>query len=255
VLLTGASGGIGAALAPWFARDGHDLVLTARDEAALNRLADELRQRFNVRCTVLPCDLAPAGAAGELVAALDRDSIRVDVLVNNAGFATYGLFWEIDLAAELDLLQVNVVALTQLTRLLLPGMLDRGKGRILNVASTAAFYPGPLMAVNYASKAYVLSLSEGLAEEVAGRGVTVTALCPPPTCTGFQARAAMEESKLVRGLMDVETVARVGYQGLMRGQRVVIPGRQSQLRALLSRFLPRSVVARHVRRAQERASG
>jgi short-subunit dehydrogenase len=254
VLLTGASRGIGAALAPWFARDGYDLVLTARDQEALNRLADELRRRYGATCRVYVCDLARPRAAEELVAELDHDSIVVDVLVNNAGFATYGLFWEIDPGTALEMVQVNIVALTHLTRLLLPRMVERGRGRILNLASTAAFYPGPLMAAYYASKAYVLSFSEALADECRGTGVTVTALCPPATRSDFQARAGMEESKLLRRMMDVDTVARVGYRGFMRGERVVIPGWENRFLALVSRFLPRSTVASLVRQFQERES-
>jgi short-subunit dehydrogenase len=176
------------------------------------------------------------------------------VLVNNAGFATYGAFAETALEPELAELQLNVVTLTELAKRLLPGMLERRWGRILNVASTAAFQPGPLMAVYYATKAYVLSFSEALAEELRDSGVSVTALCPGPTASGFQQRAAMEDSKLVAGrkLMDAATVARAGYAAMMAGQRVVIPGLGNRLLAQSYRVSPRRLLTHVVRRMQER---
>ena len=190
------------------------------------------------------------------MAALEARGIDVDVLVNNAGYALYGAFTETDLADELAMIQVNIVALTHLTKLLVRKMVARKDGRVLNVASTAAFQPGPLMAVYYATKAYVLSFSEALANELSGTGVTVTALCPGPTKTGFQARAQMEESKLVRGkeIMTSETVARAGYAGMMKGKTVVIPGMSNKMLAQAVRFLPRNTVTKMVRNAQERAS-
>jgi len=252
-LVTGASSGIGAALARLFAQNGYNLVVVARGQKALQELADDLTRTFGVTITVLPKDLAQPQAPAELVAGLTQQGIQIDVLVNNAGFATYGLFTEIDLAAELEMMQVNMVALTHLTKLLLPGMVQRGAGKLLNVASTAAFQPGPLMAVYYATKAYVLSLSEALAEELRGSGVSVTALCPGPTRSGFQQRAKMEDSKLVSGeIMDVETVARAGYRALMDGKTIVIPGAQNQAMAFAVRLLPRKLVTRLAHRAQER---
>lgn len=253
-LVTGASSGIGAALLPLFARDGADLVLVARGEAALARAAEALRNRHGIGTTVIAADLARRDAPQQIADELQRRNIAVDVLVNNAGFATYGRFDEIPAERDLELLQVNVVALTALTRLLLPAMVARGQGRILNVASTAAFQPGPLMAVYYASKAYVLSLSEALANELQGTGVTVTALCPGPTTTGFQKRAAMEDSRLVAGrrLMSPNAVASAGYRALQRGDAVVVPGLQNRLLAEAVRLLPRRLVTRIVRNAQER---
>lgn len=252
-LITGASSGIGAALARLFARDGYDLVIVARSERALSDLAAELTRLYGGRVAVLPQDLAKPGASEAVAQELGRQGLAIDVLINNAGFAIYGQFAEIDAQTELDMIQVNMVALTHLTKLLLPGMLARGRGKILNVASTAAFQPGPLMAVYYATKAYVLSLSEALAEELRGSGVSVTALCPGPTRSGFQERAQMQESRLVQGeIMDVDTVAAAGYQALMAGQRVAIPGRQNRLLALAPRLLPRGLVTRMVRQAQER---
>lgn len=253
-LVTGASSGIGAELAHLFARDGYDLVLVARGEEALRRLAETLAGRHGVTVTVIAADLAQPATPKALSDELGRRGIGIDVLVNNAGFATYGRFDEIEAAQDLELLQVNVVALTHLTKLLLPPMRARRRGRVLNVASTAAFQPGPLMAVYYASKAYVLSLSEALTDELRGSGVTVTALCPGPTTTGFQRRAAMEDSKLVAGrrLMSPADVAAAGYRALMKGEPVVVPGLRNRLQAEAVRLLPRRLVTRIVRRAQER---
>jgi len=254
-LVTGASSGIGLDLAKRFAAEGHDVALVARSEGKLKELAAALEAEHQVRAHVVTADLAQPRAAETLVAALEARGIAVDVLVNNAGYALYGAFTETDLADELNMIQVNIVALTHLTKLLVRKMVARKEGRVLNVASTAAFQPGPLMAVYYATKAYVLSFSEALANELAGTGVTVTALCPGPTKTGFQARAQMEESKLVRGreIMTSETVARAGYTGLMKGKTVVIPGVGNRMMANAIRFLPRNTVTKLVRNAQERA--
>ena len=252
-LVTGASSGIGLELARLFAQDGYNLVLVARGAPKLEDLARELRAKHDVAVTVLAKDLASPAAPGEIFDELQRADIAVDILVNNAGFATYGLFSETDLQREMDLLQVNVVALTHLAKLFLPPMMARQSGKILNVASTAAFQPGPLMAVYYASKAYVLSFSEALSCECAGSGVTVTALCPGPTRSGFQERAAMTESKLVQGdIMDAATVAAQGYAALMRGKRCVVPGLSNQCWGLAAKLLPTGMTLKLVRRAQER---
>lgn len=255
VLITGASGGIGEELARLFAQNGYDLILVARTEAKLKELGADLARRYGIRATPLAADLADPAAPPRLVERIAAEGLTVDVLINNAGFATYGPFAELDIDGELRMLQVNIVTLTHLTRLLLPGMIARRRGRIMNVASTAAFMPGPLMAVYYASKAFVLSFSEALHNEVQGAGVTVTALCPGPTRTGFQARAQMEQSRLVQGrqIMDVGTVARAGFLGLMRGQPLVIPGWINRVQTLLPRLLPRTLVPGIVRRAQERS--
>ncbi|HEY2747310.1 MAG TPA: SDR family oxidoreductase [Polyangia bacterium] len=254
-LVTGASSGIGLDLARRFAAEGYDVALVARSEGKLKEVAAAIEAEHKVRAHVVTADLAKPDAAAALVGALEARGIDVDVLVNNAGYALYGAFAEIDLADELAMIQVNVVALTHLTKLLVRKMVAKKSGRVLNVASTAAFQPGPLMAVYYATKAYVLSFSEALANELGGTGVTVTALCPGPTKTGFQARAAMEESKLVRGktIMTSETVAKAAYAGLMKGKTVVIPGFSNKMLATTVRFLPRNTVTRLVRNAQERA--
>jgi len=255
-LITGASGGIGLELARLFARDGWSLVLVARRADRLDALAGELRGRFGAPVEVIPADLSVPGAPGEIARALRVRSVAVDVLVNDAGVGVYGPFAATDLEAELGMIQVNVTALTHLTKLLLPGMIRRGRGRLLNVASTAAFQPGPLMAAYYATKAYVLSLSEALSEELEGSGVTVTALCPGPALTGFQAAAGMERSKLFRriGVLDAVTVAHAGYAGLMKGKRVVVPGLVNKILAQSVRFAPRRLLTAIVRRMQESES-
>ncbi len=199
-LVTGASSGIGEDLARLFAADGHNLVLVARGGERLHALAGELRDRKRIAASVIVADLSDPASPDRIARELVENGQQIDVLVNNAGFGQYGMFAKVDPVELGRLLQVNVSALTLLTRLLLPGMLSRRSGRVLNVASTAAFQPGPLMAPYYASKAYVLSLSEALAEETRGTGVTVTCLCPGPTTTRFQARAGMQKSKLFKML-------------------------------------------------------
>ncbi|MBV9925719.1 MAG: SDR family oxidoreductase [Acidobacteria bacterium] len=252
-LVTGASGGIGEELARLFAADGHDLVLVARSREKLERLAEELQGKHGVSARVLVSDLARPESPREIFEGLGADGVRVDALVNNAGFGSYGPFAETDLKSELDLLQVNVVALTHLSKLFLPGMVARRRGYLMNVASTAAFQPGPLMAVYYASKAYVLSLSEALANECAGTGVVVSALCPGPTETGFVAAAGMEQSKLFDlGAMTARDVAAAGYRGLLAGKTIVIPGLRNSLVARSIGFLPRGLVTKVVRGIQEK---
>lgn len=216
VLITGASGGIGLELAKVFAWEHAPLILVARNLEVLNKLAVELRNEFSIEVHVIAKDLAHPHAAKEIAEYLHTHNLKVDVLVNNAGLGQYGLFAETDAKEEADMMQVNMIALTQLTKLILPGMIERKSGKILNVASTAAFQAGPLMAVYYASKAYVLSFSEALANELEGSGVTVTVLCPGPTESGFQKRARMEGVKLFDAVvMDARTVAEVAYRGLM----------------------------------------
>jgi len=252
-LITGASGGIGYELALLLAGDGFDCILVARSHDKLNALAARMESEFRVKTLVLPKDLSKSTAVDEIYEETTAASMQVDVLVNNAGFPVFGLFTETDPGTELEMLQVNVVALTTLTKLFLKGMIERPYGRILNLASTAAFEPGPLMAVYYASKAYVLSFSEALANELHGTGVTVTALAPGPTRTGFQKRGQLEDSRLVQGkIADAQSVALAGYRGLMAGKTIIIPGFANKLIPLIVRVSPRRVVTRVVRRMQER---
>ena len=254
-LITGASGGIGLELARVFARHGYNLVLVARRAVELGQIQRDLEQR-GITVRVIVTDLTAPRAPFEVCDELKASGVVVDVLVNNAGYATYGKFHELDLDHELNMIQLNVMALTALTGLLLPGMVQRGSGRILNIASTAAFQPGPLMAVYYATKAFVLSFSEAIANELRGTGVRVTALCPGPTRTVFQARAHMQQSRLLAGrrIMDARTVARAGYAGMMQGKTVVIPGPGNWLLVQAVRATPRGLTTRIVRFAQERVS-
>jgi short-subunit dehydrogenase len=243
-LITGASGGIGYELAKLFARDGYNLVLVARSAEKLNRVANELQSAFGVIVKVVALDLADGSAAKFLFEQMRREEIVVDVLVNNAGFGGFGEFAAMAEEEILGQIQLNIAALTHLTRLFLPHMLARRSGKIMNVASTAAFQPGPLMAVYYATKAYVLSFSEALANEVAGSGVIVSCFCPGATDTGFAKRAGTEDSRLFRKLrpMNAEAVARDGYRGLMAGRTLVISGVQNWLVAESVRFAPRKIV-------------
>jgi len=243
-LITGASGGIGYELARLFARDHYNLVLIARSAGTLKQVAGELEGQFGVTVKTFTLDLAATSAPMFLFDQLQREEIAVDVLVNNAGFGAFGEFASMTEEEILGQIQLNITALTHLTRLFLPPMLVRRSGRIMNVASTAAFQPGPLMAVYYATKAYVLSFSEALANELARSGVSVTCLCPGPTKTNFAKRAGTERSRLFRKLrpMTAETVARDGYRGLMAGRTVVISGAQNWLVAESVRFAPRKMV-------------
>lgn len=256
-LITGASSGIGESLARQLAAHGAHLILVARTEDRLHALAAELGARYRVQVHVLPADLNRPGAAAELHAAVQARGLNVDILVNNAGLGGYGEF-STQPADEIDrMIAVNISALTGLTRAFLPDMLARGRGRVLNVASTAAFQPGPLMAVYYATKAYVLSFSEAVAEEVAGSGVSVTALCPGPVQTGFQAVSRLGESDLLSGparlvILSADEVARQGVRGLLVGQRVVVAGRLNRVQTLLPRLLPRAVMTRLIGRVQAR---
>jgi len=249
-LITGASSGIGLDLARLFAKNGHDVVLVARSEGKLRELAAELQRDFGVTAHVIVADLAQADAPRRVVEQLPA---AIDILVNNAGFGVAGPFVERDLDKQLEMIQVNVAALTALTGLLLPPMIARGRGRVLNLASTAAFQPGPLMAVYYATKAYVLSFSEAIADELRHSGVTVTALCPGPTETGFAAAAEMTKSRLfnVAKPMSSAEVARAGYEGMKRGKRIVIPGVKNWVVAESVRFSPRRVVTMIARKLQE----
>jgi hypothetical protein len=243
-LITGASGGIGYELAKLFAKDHYNLVLVARSGDKLNQVAGELQGQFGITVKTLALDLAANRAVTLLFEHLQGEGLAVDVLVNNAGFGVLGDFAEMAEEEVLGQVQLNVMSLTHLTRLFLPGMIARREGKIMNVASTAAFQPGPLMAVYYATKAYVLSFSEALANEVAGTGVVVSCFCPGATDTGFQKRAGMENSRLFKkiGAMHAETVARDGYRGLMAGKTVVISGTRNWLVAESVRFAPRKWV-------------
>lgn len=241
-LITGASSGIGYELARIFAEHGYDLVLVSRNEPALHVLAAELSKLHGISAKVIGKDLSLSSAAFEISNQLKRENIFVDILVNNAGIGIYGPFSKTDLLLEIRILELNIVALTVLTKLCLVEMIKKKKGKILNVASTAAFLPGPLMAVYYASKAYVLSFSEALSRELKGSGITVTTLCPGPTRTAFQKNAGLSEIRLLKksAIMDAGPVARDGFDGLMKGKTVVISGFLNRILVFSVRFLPRN---------------
>ncbi len=243
-LITGATGGIGQALCSRFAQQGYRLIITGRNPTRLNRLAQRLYSTYGTEVRCIGMDLGVKGTARELCVRLDQMGAVVDVLVNNAGFGLGGPFVENQPEAQQEMLYVNIHTVTELCRRLLPGMLERGWGRILNVASTGSFVPGPYNGVYCASKAYVLSLSRALAEECRGTGVAVTALCPGATHTGFARRAGMESTLLFRaGVMTPAQVAAQGYRGLMEGRTVVIPGHQNKAVYFLSRIAPQRLVA------------
>jgi uncharacterized protein len=252
-LITGASSGIGLELARICAANRQDVVLVARSGDALRALAAEVG-RGGVGAEVIVANLAAPGAASGVAERIAGLGIDVDILINNAGFGHYGRFDETPLDTDLAMIQVNIVSLTELSKRLLPAMVARRRGRILNVASTAAFLPGPLMAVYYATKAYVLSFSEAIAEELKGSGVTVTALCPGPTASGFQRVAEIEELKFIAGrkLPSSREVAEAGYAAMMAGEPLHIPGLLNKLTAFSPRLTPRRVMPAIVRRIQER---
>jgi short-subunit dehydrogenase len=243
-LVTGASVGIGRELARLFARDQYNLVLVARNASRLTQLADELQQQFRIVAKSFPLDLTDRAAPQFLFDQLQRENIAVDILANNAGFGKLGAFADVPYEQSAGQIQLNVTSLTHLTKLFLAPMLESRSGRILNVASTAGFQPGPLMAVYYATKAYVISLSEALANELQGTGVTVTCLCPGATDTEFQTRAGTENTVLLRRTrpMDAATVARHGYRALMKGKPLVISGFRNRLLMESLRISPRRIV-------------
>jgi short-subunit dehydrogenase len=243
VLITGASGGIGYELAKLFARDHHNLVLVARSADRLAQVAAEL-QAQGVTVKTIALDLAAPPAPKFLFDQLQREGVAIDILVNNAGFGAFGEFAQMPEDEILGQIALNITALTQLTRLFLPSMMQRRGGKIMNVASTAAFQPGPLMAVYYATKAYVLSFSEAIANELHNSGVTVTCFCPGATHTGFAKRAGTEKSRLFKqlGAMSSEKVALDGYRALMEGRTLAISGAHNWLVAQSTRFAPRKMV-------------
>jgi short-subunit dehydrogenase len=240
VLITGASSGIGLELAKCFAADGCELILTARNTEALETLAKELRQAHKIQVRVLTADLSLPEAPKRIFAELSAQKINVDVLVNNAGFGAHGAFAGLSLPRQLEMLQVNITALTELTGLFLLGMIERRRGGILNVASVAGFVPGPNMAVYYATKAFVLSFTEALAEELAGSGLLVSALCPGPTTTNFGNVARGQKVRPVKTpKMSAVAVAEYGHRAFRKGKVVAVPGIANFLMIVLIRIFPR----------------
>ncbi len=244
-LVTGASSGIGKEFARIFGREGYDLILAARHEGPLADLAQELERSHGVKATAIPIDLAAPGAADALFTRTEELGIEVDVLVNNAGFSVGGAFLDADPRAHHEMLELNVAALTALARRYLPRMVARGSGGVINLASVGSFFPTPYSAGYCATKAYVLSFSEAVAEELAGTGVTVTALCPGATRTGFASRAGIESSPMFRRrTLDARGVAEAGYRGFIRGERVVVTGLGYKLMVFSGRFSPRGIIVK-----------
>ncbi len=248
-LITGASAGIGWELARVAAAQGNHLVLVARRRERLQQLAEELKSQYNVEVIVLASDLTDQNAATAIFDFCQREKLQVQHLVNNAGLGDLGFFSEAEVGKQCEMIQVNITALTLLTRLFLPSMLAAGYGRILNIASVAAFQPGPLMAVYYATKSYVLHFSEAIANELEKSGVTVTVACPGPTESEFKFVAHMEESGLMKNRKNPSSreVAAFSYAAMMKGKRVAIHGLQYRIMVFMARFSPRSWTARIAR--------
>ena len=242
-LITGASAGIGLEFAKIFAKGKYDLVITARNEAKLNELATEIKNKQNVNVKVIAKDLSKQNAGEEIFDELKNENVVTDVLINNAGFGVFDNYWDVEMQDEKDMLQVNIMALAELTNLFANDMVNRGGGKILNVASTAAFQPGPTMAGYYASKAFVLSYSQAVDFELRKKGVQVSTLCPGPTITEFQIRANMEDLNLFKKgfTMSAEEVAKIGYNGLMKGKPVIIAGAMNKISAMSSKISPSKV--------------
>ncbi len=254
-LITGASAGIGVDLAECFAKDGYDLIITARTESALKEVADRLSKAYGVNVATAAGDLGVTGAGKKLAADIAQRGLNVDVLVNNAGFGHLGAFAETEIEPQLGMVDLNVRALTELTHIYWKGMLAKKRGGLINVASTAAFQPGPLMTVYFASKAFVLSFTEALWEEARGTGVNVSCLCPGPTVSKFRERAGTGKSRLSQSssVMGSAPVAREGYEGFKRNKRVVITGGSNRRLIAATRLMPKSQVLKIVRRMQSPA--
>ncbi len=252
-LITGASSGIGLELARVHAKHGDNLVLVARNKSKLDELKSEIEKQYKVKVYVIVKDLSLPSSAQEVYDEINQQNITVDFLINNAGFGDYGMFVETDWNKEERMINLNITTLTLFTKLFLKDMIQRGNGKVMNVASTAAFQPGTTMAVYYATKAYVLSFSEAINNEVNGKGVTITALCPGPTRSGFQDVAAINETRMVRDrkLPSSKDVAEFGYKAMMKGKTVAIHGILNYLVANSVRFFPRAMVLKVARFIQD----
>lgn len=248
VLVTGASSGIGYELSKLFAEKGYNLVLIARNIEKLNKISHELTLRFNTAIKVIQKDLSLLGSAEEVFHDVENSNINVDILVNNAGLGATGLFHEIDYKKDMDMINLNITSLTILTKLFSKKMIKRKKGKILNVASTGSYQPGPYIAVYYATKAYVLSFSQAITNELKNYGISVTTLCPGATKTEFSKRAGKKDLQLA---MDAKTVAETAYHGLLKNKRLVIPGGNNKAAVVLSKLVPGSISAKAVRKIQQ----
>jgi uncharacterized protein len=255
-LITGASSGIGLEFAKTMAADNNNLVLVARNEAKLNELAIELKTKYGISVKVIAADLSKMDEVQKVYDTCKSENIQIDYLVNNAGMGDFGFFVERNWDMQEQMIDVNVKSLTKMCRLFIPDMVNRKSGKVLNVASTASFQPGPTMAVYYATKSYVLFFSEAIYNELQGTGVSVTCLCPGPTESGFKEVASLEESNLFKGkkLPTSKKVAEFGYKAMMKNKMTVIHGFMNTLMATSIRFTPRKIALWVVRKIQDKAS-
>ena len=242
-LISGASSGIGYELALLFAKNGHNLILVARQKNKLQQLADELKKNYTIETLIFSLDLSHTNGAKEIFEQVQKKSIHINYLVNNAGFYVKGAFSTTSWGEEQGLIQLQCLNHTQLIKLFLPAMLKQGKGGILNIGSTGSFVPGPYNAVYCAAKSFILSFSEALAEEVSGSGITISVLCPGRTNTVFQDLSTRRKS-IFFPTMEASRVAKIGYNGLMKGKRVIIPGLSYKIQVFLMRFIPRNMVSK-----------
>lgn len=252
-LITGSSGGIGYELAKVHAENGDNLVLVARNKSKLDELKKELEERHGIMVYTIGKDLSLTDSAKEVYDEVKKNNISIDYLINNAGLGDIGLFADCDWEKQEKMINLNITALAHFTRLYLPDMIKKGSGKILNVASTASFQPGPTMSVYFATKAFVLSFSEAVNEEVRNKGISVTALCPGSTESGFHAAATGDKKVLKeRKLISSRKVAEFGYKAMMKGKSVVIPGLKNMIMATSVRFFPRNIIVRAARKIQEK---
>lgn len=254
-LITGASGGIGLELSKIHASKGGDLVLVARSLNKLLAIKEELEKKHAIRVKIISKDLSIKDAALEVYQEIKKEKIQIDYLINNAGFGDFGFFYETDWNKEEQMIQLNITCLTQFCKLYVKEMIAQGGGKIMNLASMAAFEPGPLMSVYYATKAYVLHFSEAIGNELLDKGVTVTALCPGPTESGFQEVSAQQESKVIKGrkLTSAKIVAAYGYKAMLTGKPVAVQGILNRLLVSLIGFFPRRFVVKAIRKIQDKA--
>lgn len=241
-LVTGGSEGIGLELAKLFAQDKHNLILVARDELKLKKAKDDIEAQYKVKVEIVDIDFFVDKTCGKVINFVDNYNLTVDNLVNNAGIGSFGFFYEEYNNFEDDIINVNIIALTKLTKFFLNKMLKQGYGNILNVASTAAFVGGPKMALYYSTKSYVLTLTEAIHEEVKGKGINVSCLCPGPVRTSFQAKSGIKKSeKAKKYIMAPENVAKIGYEGFKKHKAIIIPGFKNKILVLGNKLIPRSI--------------
>lgn len=240
VLITGATAGIGYELAKLYAKDENNLILLARDEERLKEVKDEL-EFYNIKVYTIALDLSEDNSCEKVLDFVNKKNLSVDILINNAGMGSFGYLSEIEVEKELKLIDVNIRALTELTKMFLPSMIEHGEGAIMNVASTAAFCAGPKMATYYASKSYVLNFTEALYEELKGSEIKISCLCPGPVKTNFQEKSGIRKSEAAKkALMTPKEVAEIAYRDFKKGKLIIIPGFKNKLIIRINKLIPRS---------------